>query len=291
MSHQPCQSVTPHGPRQRPKALRLTPPDKPHDLREAVAVGRPHAPDFTSRGGRFPSRISSTCSAANRAMFSRDSSVAPAVCGLTSTLSKRSSGWSCGGGSSSHTSRPAPAIRRVCQRVGQRILIVDEAARRGDEPCLRPHQRETVPHRSCRAIRGSAGNAPRRNPPSAATRPAPPSRRRARGSAPRSNRVVGEHAHVEQTAAQFGDPAADIADADHADGAVQQLAADILVARNPGPARMRRSVSMMRLDEVGIIARACSATPSLLPPDWFTTAIPWGSAGIHVHGVVARAVG
>ena len=45
-----------------------------------------------------------------------------------------------------------------------------------------------------------------------------------------------------------------------------------------GRARMNRSVSPMRFDNASISPSTCSATPSLLPPDWFTTATP---AAVH----------
>ena len=81
-------------------------------------------------------------------------------------------------------------------------------------------------------------------------------------------RVVRQHRHGEQTAAQFRQPAAGIADAGDAEGTVQELAADSGVARDVGPARMRRSDSVMRFDSVSIIASACSA-----PVDAETTRI------------------
>ena len=48
---------------------------------------------------------------------------------------------------------------------------------------------------------------------------------------------------------------------------------------------------MMRLDSVSIIPSACSATPSLLAPDWFTTATPCAVQAVDVNRVVAGAVG
>src|SRR5262249_52817648 len=51
--------------------------------------------------------------------------------------------------------------------------------------------------------------------------------------------IVGQHLHAEQAAAERGDPAADIAEADNTDGAAVHLPADQVVAVDIGLAAQR----------------------------------------------------
>ena len=80
-----------------------------------AAHRRGHTSGLTMRLTGLPSIASRTCTAAILPMLWRVSLVTPAVCGLTSTLSNCSSGWSRGGGSVAQTSRPAPAMLRLCR--------------------------------------------------------------------------------------------------------------------------------------------------------------------------------
>src|SRR6266404_3790356 len=67
-----------------------------------------------------------------RAMLARVSTVTPAVCGLTSTLSNASSGWSDGGGSFDHTSSPAPAILLSLSGAARRDLLLGQIGIAGE---------------------------------------------------------------------------------------------------------------------------------------------------------------
>ena len=75
-------------------------------------------------------------------MLARASLVTPAMCGLTSTLSNCSSGWSRGGGSFVQHVEAGAGDGLAPQRVGERLLVVDEAAAGGDEERVRLHERE-----------------------------------------------------------------------------------------------------------------------------------------------------
>ena len=68
--------------------------------------------------------------------------VAEPMCGTTSRFGASSSGSSGGSGSGSVTSSAAPAELPVVQRVGERGLVDDRAARRVDEDRRRLHARE-----------------------------------------------------------------------------------------------------------------------------------------------------
>src|ERR1700677_2094219 len=82
------------------------------------------------RGGRWPSSAPRICSAAIRPILARASWVTPAVCGLASTLSNCSSGWSGAGDA------------LIAKRFEQRVLVVDKAAGGRDEIGMRLHSRE-----------------------------------------------------------------------------------------------------------------------------------------------------
>src|SRR5262249_4794920 len=64
----------------------------------------------TFSAGQSPRAKATMVSAHDRAMSSRDCRSTPAACGVTTTLSSSNNGWR-PGGSSSNTSRPAPARR------------------------------------------------------------------------------------------------------------------------------------------------------------------------------------
>ena len=147
------------------------------------------------------------------------------MCGLASTLSNCSNGWSGGGGSLSQTSRPAPAIRLSRSASYERLLVVNEAARRGDEERVRLHQRELAraDHAAIVLGQGTGDRDEIRTPHQLVeldllAAPRGDLLRRQIG-------VVGDHLHVQEAVAQFGDAAADIADADDADGLALRLVA------------------------------------------------------------------
>ena len=61
------------------------------------------------------------------------SNVAPAICGVATTLSNCSKGWSCGGGSDIEYVDTSARNLFGQQRRQQRILLMDHPARRVDE--------------------------------------------------------------------------------------------------------------------------------------------------------------
>ena len=97
---------------------------------------------------------------------------------------------------------------------------------------------------------------------------------------------------MRKAAAQFGDPPADIAEADDADGLAERLRCPMKTLRFMSCRRAcARSVSTTRLARQSIMPSTCSATASALPPDWLTTRTPALGAGLDVDRVVAGAVG
>src|SRR5437762_502104 len=78
----------------------------------AHALTRSRSSGTTQSGGR-PACTRRMLSKALRKAFGQFSHVGPAVCGVMVHVSTLSSGWSLAGGSSTITSRPAPAMRLV----------------------------------------------------------------------------------------------------------------------------------------------------------------------------------
>src|SRR6516165_8054211 len=94
------------------------------------------------RGGRAPSSVMISCSAAMRPMLARASCVIPAVCGLAITLGSESSGCEARGRLLVPYVEPGAGNAAFAQGLDQRRLVVDEAARGADEIGVRLHQRE-----------------------------------------------------------------------------------------------------------------------------------------------------
>ena len=119
------------------------------------------------------------------------------------------------------------------QRIGQRIFIMDAATRGGDKIRVRLHQREfTRTHQIVRLFRVGAVDRHIVGLPQQIVQLLDLLRTLRRDLRGTKIRVVGQHAHAEQTLAQLRQPAADIADANDTDRLVQQLRADERIAGN-----------------------------------------------------------
>ena len=171
-----------------------------------------------------------SCSAANLPMLARASRVTPAVCGLAITLS--------------NLQQRMVHLRRLlgpdveagardllrAQRVLERLLVVDVAARRGDEIGVLLHQAELAraDHAARAVVERAVDRDEVRSPQQFVERDL--------GGAALGDRllveigVVGQHLHVEQRAAQPRDAAADVAEPADADGAAVDVVADEGVA-------------------------------------------------------------
>src|SRR5262249_14848873 len=118
----------------------------------------------------------------------------------------------------------------LLQRIIQRALVVDEAARGGDEEGMWLHQRELAraDHAAAAGIERTAD----RNEIRALQEIveldllAAPRRHFLR----RQIRIIGDHLHVQQAFAKLGDAAADVAEPDDADRLALRLIADQRIA-------------------------------------------------------------
>src|SRR6516225_10081204 len=160
------------------------------------------------------------------------------------------------------------------QRLGERALVMYEAARRGDEIGVRLHQRELA--RADHAAGSFVERAVDRHEVGA---PQQLVERHLDGAA-RGDRllveigIAGDDLHAEETAAELGDAAADIADADDADRAPLDVIADEDTAVEHRAAPQGGLVWMICFESISTMASTCVATASALPPVWLTTSTP-----------------
>ena len=122
------------------------------------------------------------------------------------------------------------------QRVGERALVVDVAARGGDEIGVRLHQRERA--RADHAARALVERTVDRHEIGAPQELVELDLHRAafRHRALVEIGIAGDHLHAEKTATELGHPAPDIAEPDDADGAASHIGAGELPAVAHGPA-------------------------------------------------------
>src|SRR5262245_40592451 len=160
------------------------------------------------------------------------------------------------------------------QRLGERAFVMDRAARGGDEIGVRLHQREfLLADHAARAVIERAVDRHEVGPSQQLLE------RDLGGTARLDRRIVeigvaGDHLHGEQPAAELGHAAADIAEADNADGA----AVHVVAGESPAVVHAAAAQGMVALvrcfDSASIMASTCAATASALPPDWLTTSTP-----------------
>ena len=172
----------------------------------------------------------------------------------------------------------------------QRGLVVDEAARGGDEIGVRLHQREFARADHAAAFPGQ--RATDRDVIRAAQQfvefdllAAP--RRHFLG---REIGIVGQHLHAEQALAELGDAAADIAEPDDADGLALRLGADQRIAVD---VRARAAARGRPRGFVSTASAACRAR--VRPPNGVAAGLiddqhARRGAGIDIDGIEARAV-
>ena len=245
---------------------------------------------FTGVGGSLPSSTASAFLAASTPIAVRVSIVAEPRWGRSTTFSS-SSRPGCTSGSRSNTSSPAPAIVPVAQRLDQRGLVDDRAARRVDEVRGRLHlrrargvdqvarlgrqravQRDDVGGREQLVER--AGSAPR-------------ARRSTAGSAAAAAGVDDRPSRTRGRGARSRAPI--WPEADDAERLALDARAEVEVhAPRPGaPARTSRSPSPSRRVAIRISANAMSAVASVRTPGVFVTITPRAAQAGDVDVVVA----
>ena len=206
------------------------------------------------------------------------SAVGPAMCGQRGQLSAPSSGWSRGGGSSSKTSRPAPRRCASRQRLGQRRLVDQPAARRVDRGSPAASSRGAARAPIMPRVLGPAAGAARRSRPA----PAPPSRPAA-GAQPaaaafRRQRHRGHRpaTRMPKAWARARHRAADPAEAEQQ----QRLAGELgrrakLIADRPVAVRTRGVVGARAAWPArSIMKSACSATATALTSPTTVSGMP-----------------
>ena len=155
----------------------------------------------------------------------------------------------------------------VAKRFEQRALVVDKAARGGDEKSVRLHQREFAGADHAAIVVGQRTgdrHIIRTTQQFVEFDLLSPTRgnlgRRQIG-------IVSQHRHSQQALAELGDAAADMTDPDNPDGFALRLGSYQVVAVDTG-ATPQRAVGLQNpLRQVSSIPSACSATELALPPD------------------------
>ena len=213
------------------------------------------------------------------------SGVWPALWGDSTTLGSARTASSGFSGSSWKTSRPAPAMRPLLERVQQRLALDERAAAGVDQDRGLLHEAELATRQEAARLRREPQVQARRSRPARRISSLGRAGRRAADARLVAARAPGQHLHAERLG-QRDHARADGAGAEHAERLAQALHQHL--ARPRAAAHLAVDLGILR-PTVSMSAMACSATAKALTPGVLHTVTPAAAGRVQVDVVGAGA--